>query len=58
MVSYPFTQINLVLREPELANLADNFKVAFALVKSIFKNSIKYKKLQIIYQNGICVFIS
>ena len=41
-----FFQNRIILRRPEVVNFADTIKIAIMLIETIFKTSIKVKKIK------------
>ena len=46
-----------LLRKPGVDNFADIIKIVTAFIKKNFKDSKKIKKIEIMYQNPIYIFI-
>ena len=55
MISQPLIQNTLILRWPRVAIFVDIIKFVTMFIKAIFKSK---KKMEIMYQNAICICIS
>ena len=58
MTSYQKLRITLIPRRPGVTNSADIIKIEIMLIKAIFKDSIKFKRIKKMYKNVVFVRIS